>query len=59
MTLIDHLGEGGLDPVKDISVQDILYQQGEGAIKELGDNLSDGGCSTMSYSPPTRSEGRK
>ena len=43
MTFPDHLGEGGLDPVKDIAVQRILYRQNEGASKELGGNISDGG----------------
>ena len=42
MTLPGHLGEGGLDPVEDISVQRILYRQGEGASKELGGNLGNG-----------------
>ena len=42
MTLPDHLGEGGLDPVKDISVHRILQRQGEGASEEPGDNLGDG-----------------
>ena len=43
MTFPDHLGEGGLDLVEDIDVQRILYQQGEGARKELWGNLGDGG----------------
>ena len=43
MTLPDHLGEGGLDPVEDIAVNSILQRQGEGASKELGSNLGNGG----------------
>ena len=43
MTFPDHLGEGGLDPVEDISVQRILYRQSEGASKELGGNIGNGG----------------
>ena len=59
MTLPEHLGEGGLDPVKDITVQRILYQQGEGARKARGETSEMVGCSPRSYSPPTSSEGRK
>ena len=43
MTLPDHIGEGDLDPVENISVQRILQRQGEGAREELGINLSNVG----------------
>ena len=43
MTFPDHIGEDDLDPVEDIAIQIILYQQGEGASKELGGILGNGG----------------
>ena len=43
VTFPDHLGEGGLDLVEDISVQRILQRQGKGTSKELGSNLGDVG----------------
>ena len=42
MILPDHLGEGGLNPVEDISVQRILQRQGKGSSKELRSNLGNG-----------------
>ena len=43
VTLPDHLGEGGLDPVEKFSVQMILQRQSKGTSEDLGGNLRDGG----------------
>ena len=54
MTFPYHLSEGGLDPVKEIDVQSIMYQQGEGASKELGGNIGNGGVFTQVIHPTNK-----